>query len=137
MLSQCPKCLHEHIVRSGKVKGKQRYKCLSCSYHFTVNKLGKRIDPYFVVKALQLHLEGLSYREIERILGVNHVTVSNWVKHFGARKPFEYAYSPSYKILSNSQLSTYFEEHPPSSENGYLITPIGDKFMLISWNRFL
>jgi hypothetical protein len=34
---------------------------------FTVNKIGKKIDDY-VTKALQLYLEGLSFREIERLL---------------------------------------------------------------------
>jgi hypothetical protein len=29
---------------------------------FTVNKIGKKIDDYYVTKALQLYLEGLSYR---------------------------------------------------------------------------
>lgn len=137
MSSQCPKCISDSITKAGIVRGKQRFKCQSCGYHFTVNKLGKVVDPYFVVKALQLHLEGLSYREIERILGISHVSVANWVKHFGVKKPFEYKHKPVYKVLSNNQLSRYFEEYKPQSDKGYLITPIGDKFMLIQWDRFL
>lgn len=136
-MSQCPKCTSQDSVKAGVIKEKQRFKCLDCGYHYTVNKLGKTIDPYFVVKALQLHLEGLSYREIERILGLNNVTVANWVKHFGVKKPFRYNYKPKYKILSSSQLSQYFIDNTPTSNNGYLITPIGDKFMLLEWIRFL
>ena len=30
---------------------------------------------------------GMHYREIERILGVSHVTISNWVKEFKVIKP--------------------------------------------------
>ena len=66
----CPKCENSEIVKSGIVKGKQRYFCRDCKYYFTVNKIGKKIDDYYVTKALQLYLEGLSLREIERILGI-------------------------------------------------------------------
>ena len=41
----------------------QRFKCKSCGYYFTVENLEK-IDDYYVNKALQLYLEGLTYREI-------------------------------------------------------------------------
>lgn len=78
----CPKCQGIIIVKSGIIKDRQRYLCKSCNYYFTVNKLGKKIDDYYVTKALQLYLEGLSYREIERIIGVSHVSISNWVKEF-------------------------------------------------------
>ena len=64
----CPQCQSDEIVKSGIVNDRQRYKCKSCNYFFTVNKLGKKIDQYYVTKALQLYLEGLTYREIERIL---------------------------------------------------------------------
>lgn len=134
---QCPRCLNKKTVKSGLINGKQRFKCTECAYNFTVNKLGKQIDPYFIVKALQLYLEGLSYREIERIIGVNNVTIANWVKHFGAKKPFHQKHKPNYKILNNKQLSDYFKDNTPTSNQAFLITPIGDKFMLIQWNRFL
>ena len=75
----CPKCQSDNIVKSGIIKDRQRYLCKLCNYYFTVNKLGKKIDDYYVTKALQLYLEGLSFREIERIIGVSHVSISNWV----------------------------------------------------------
>jgi transposase-like protein len=81
MASQkCPKCDSLEIVKNGIIKERQRYRCQKCNYNFTVDKLGKGIDSYFVVKALQLYIEGVSYREIERLLGVSHVSVMNWVK---------------------------------------------------------
>lgn len=81
----CPKCQSDSIVKSGIIKDRQRYLCKSCNYYFTVNKLGKKIDDYYVTKALQLYLEGLSFREIERIIGVSHVSISNWVKSLRSR----------------------------------------------------
>ncbi|MFN8167053.1 MAG: IS1 family transposase [Bacteroidia bacterium] len=50
----CPRCKGEDVVKSGIVKGRQRYRCKPCNYFFTVLKEGKSIDPYYVIKALQL-----------------------------------------------------------------------------------
>ena len=53
----CPKCKQEDLVKSGVVKGRQRYRCRNCNYFFTVLKSGKNIDPYYVIKALQLYMQ--------------------------------------------------------------------------------
>ncbi|MCP4458154.1 MAG: IS1 family transposase, partial [Cytophagales bacterium] len=34
----CPKCSSSAGIKSGKIKGKQRYKCKKCSYHYTVQQ---------------------------------------------------------------------------------------------------
>jgi len=75
-----------------------------CNYHFSVNKIGKGIDSYYVVKALQLYVEGISFREIERILGVSHVSVMNWVRQYKIKAPEQYDYRPTYKVLSHEEL---------------------------------
>ena len=132
----CPKCQNNHIIKSGVINNKQRYLCKKCSYFFTVNKIGKKIDDYYVTKALQLYLEGLSYREIERIIGVSHVTISNWVKMFNIKKPSHADYHPTYKIFSHLELVEYLKNKSLLSGAGMIITELGDKFMLIKWERF-
>jgi transposase-like protein len=132
----CPKCQDNHIVKSGIIKGRQRYCCKKCNYFFTVNKIGKKIDNYYVTKALQLYLEGLSFREIERIIGVSHVTVSNWTKEFNIKKPTQADYHPTYKILNHLELVEYLKNKDQLSGAGMIITELGDKFMLIKWERF-
>ncbi len=132
----CPKCQNNHIVKSGVINNKQRYLCKKCNYFFTVNKIGKKIDDYYVTKALQLYLEGLSYREIERIIGVSHVTVSNWVRTFNIKKPSQTNYHPTYKIFSHLELVEYLKNKALLSGAGMIITELGDKFMLIKWERF-
>jgi len=133
----CPRCQSPQTVKAGQVSGRQRYKCKSCVYHFTVQKKGKEIDPYYVTKALQLYLEGLSYREIERIIGVSHVTVSKWVRQHGIRRFLQdFNYRPSYRILSRSELVEYLAEPEFLAGKGALITELGDKFMVIRWDRF-
>ncbi len=135
-LFSCPKCQNTHIIRSGIVRGKQRYLCKKCTYYFTVNKLGKKIDSYYVTKALQLYLEGLSFREIERILGVSHVTVSNWVRAYKIKKPTNSNYHPTYRIFNHLELVNYLKNKEQLSGAGMIITELGDKFMLIKWERF-
>ena len=132
----CPKCQDNQIVKSGVIKGRQRYVCKNCNYYFTVNKIGKKIDNYYVTKALQLYLEGLSYREIERIIGVSHVTVSNWIKEFNVKKPTQADFHPTYKILNHLELVEYLKNKKQLSGAGMIITELGDKFMLIKWERF-
>lgn len=135
-ITSCPNCASESYVKSGIVANRQRYKCKKCNYFFTVNKLGKKIDDYYVNKALQLYLEGLSAREIERILGISHVSILNWVKRYGVKKPKNKNYHPTYKILNNIELAKYFANPDNLKGAGAVVTELGDKFMLIKWSRF-
>ncbi|HCY89527.1 MAG TPA: hypothetical protein DHV17_04630 [Chitinophagaceae bacterium] len=132
----CPKCREEEVVKSGVVKGRQRYRCKTCGYFFTVLKEGKQIDPYYVIKALQLYMEGVSFREIERILGISHVSVMNWVKKYRITAPENYEYRPTYKVLDHTELQAFFTQRDSLKNSGCLITELGDKFMLIKWERF-
>lgn len=135
-ISSCPKCGNHQIVKSGIVNERQRYRCKKCNYYFTVNKIGKKIDDYYVTKALQLYLEGLSYREIERILGISHVTISNWVREFKVKKPKHGDYHPTYKIYNHHELIEFMKSKENLSGAGMVVTELGDKFMLIKWERF-
>ncbi len=132
----CPKCNSNEITKSGIVNSSQRYRCKSCNYNFTVQKLGKSIDSYMVIKSLQLYIEGVSYREIERLLGVSHVSVMNWVKRYNIKVPKQNLYTPTYKILKQSELVEFCKEPKNLVNKGMIITELGDKFMVIQWDRF-
>lgn len=131
----CPKCKTENINKSGIVKGRQRYLCKSCNYYFSVLKAGKSIDTYYVIKALQLYIEGVSLREIERLIGVSHVSVMNWVKKYGVSAPENQEYHPTYKVLRHDELTGYLANREQLKNAGMIITELGDKFMLIKWER--
>ena len=135
-INACPNCNSDNYIKSGVINNRQRYKCKSCGYFFSVNKLGKQIDNYYVNKSLQLYLEGLTYREIERIIGVSHVSIMNWVKKYGIKRPENFDYHPTYKILNAEELSLYFQNSENIKGAGVLVTELGDKFMLIKWERF-
>jgi len=132
----CPKCRSVEIVKSGIVKGRQRYKCRTCQYYFSVMKEGKSIDPYYVIKALQLYIEGVSLREIERILGISHVSVMNWIKRYNIKAPENLDYRPTYKVLNHAELIAFITDRTSLKAAGCMITELGDKFMVIKWERF-
>ncbi|GAB4395125.1 MAG: helix-turn-helix domain-containing protein [Microscillaceae bacterium] len=132
----CPKCGGSKATKSGIIRERQRYRCKTCSYYFTVSKLGKQIDNYYVIKALQLYIEGISYREIERLLGVSHVSVMNWVKKYRVQAPENSEYHPTYKILNHSELVEYLAKSDQLKGSGMIITELGDKYMMIKWERF-
>jgi transposase-like protein len=79
----CPKCSNSAAIKSGKIKGKQRYKCKKCNYHYTVQQKSTAKPKELKKYALQLYLEGLGFRSIGRILNVSNVSVLNWIRGFG------------------------------------------------------
>jgi len=77
----CPKCQAESYIKYGHVSGKQRYRCKQCGCQFT-RSTTKGISTHIKRFALQLYLEGLGFRSIERVLNVSNVTVMRWVKKY-------------------------------------------------------
>lgn len=136
MPNSCPKCQQKNVIKSGIVNERQRYLCKDCHYYFTVKKLGKQIDSYFVTKALQLYLEGLSYREIERIIGVSHVTISSWIKKYKIKRPSHSEFHPVYKVFKQNELVDFIQNEENIKGFGLIITEFGDKYMMIKWERF-
>lgn len=136
MPTSCPKCRSTDTVRNGRVEHRQRHLCRECGYTFTVAKLGKAIDPYYVVKALQLYVEGVPYREIERLLGVSHVSVMNWVEKYNVQLPAEPDYKPTYRVLTHLELAAFVANRDNLRSAGMIITELGDKYMVIRWERF-
>ena len=136
MPDTCPKCQQHNVVKSGIVKERQRFRCRDCNYYFTVKKLGNQIDDYYVTKALQLYLEGLSFREIERILGISHVTVSSWIKKYNISRPPHSEFHTTYKVFKQNELLEFMQKEENIKGSGLIITEFGDKYMMIKWERF-
>ena len=79
----CPKCNGSDRVKSGKIKGRQRYKCKNCNCNYTVTIKSTAKPKSLKRQALHLYLEGLGFRSIGRFLGVSNVSVLNWIREFG------------------------------------------------------
>ena len=132
----CPKCHSKDFVKSGIIKERQRFKCKSCNYYFTVQKLGKRIEGEYVIKALQLYLEGISFREIERILNVSHVSVMNWVKTYNIKRPKTTAnIQPEVQILKHKEVLALLDDESNIDHGGLLVTPMDSKYLVLTWKK--
>ncbi len=81
--NSCPNCSSTHFTKYGTREGKlQRYRCKKCNYRFTGETLVKKRDTYYKTKAVQLWLEGLTYKAIGHLLGFSDDTVSKWLKPY-------------------------------------------------------
>ena len=86
----CPHCHATNCVKNGTSRhGHQRWRCPVC--HKTFGDKDRRlVAPEKKAAALAQYLEGVGQRATERLLGVSHNSITNWVKQavFGqALKP--------------------------------------------------
>ncbi|MUL36218.1 FCD domain-containing protein [Gloeocapsopsis dulcis] len=77
---QCPRCQSFEVSRNGRRMGKQGYICRQCGRQFLTSYKSSRHSAEIREKCLTLHASGIGFREIERIVGVNHNTIIRWVK---------------------------------------------------------
>ena len=121
-IDKCPKCDSINFVKHGIVKNRQRYTCKKCNYNFTVPKMGKRIEKFYVVRALQSYLEGLGFRAIERIIGVSNVTVLNWIKQYGKALEKLRLEIQADSIIEVDELCSYVQSKKNEYGSGLLLT---------------
>jgi AcrR family transcriptional regulator/transcription elongation factor Elf1 len=76
----CPECQSEKLAKNGHRHGKQRYICKNCGRQFGIEPSERGYPSEIVQKCLELHAQGVSFREIERQTGVSHNTVINWAR---------------------------------------------------------
>ena len=89
-LMNCKYCHSENVVKNGRVKGKQVFKCKDCGKRFFKNnRFAKmRTDKNLIVAAINLYYDGLSLRKtqqnLKRLFGakVSQVTILNWIKKY-------------------------------------------------------
>jgi transposase-like protein len=104
----CPKCKSSHHVKDGIVRGKQRYKCKGCHYHYTVERKSDVKTSEIRRLALELYLEGLGFRSIGRILKISYGTVYTWVKEWSSYVSFPRRETPM-DIIELEKMLAYIE----------------------------
>jgi transposase len=135
LIRACPKCKSEHFIKNGKLHARQRYECKACGYNFTVSKLGKSKPPEVRRMALQLYLEGLSLRGIERLLKISHVTVLKWVRQWGKAKERlrREAEPKEVRQVEIDELCSYIGEKKSKSGYGWVWIESGGKCWILWW----
>ena len=115
----CPKCQSIEVVKNGKVQGKQRYKCKSCSLQFT--RLTPRGRPaQEKAMAVTLYTIGLSIRAIARLIGVSPTAVLKWIKTF-AKTHYEKPAPGDAIIVELDEMWHYLGSKKTSYGSGKLI----------------
>jgi AcrR family transcriptional regulator len=75
----CVNCHSDRVAKNGHRHGKQRYICRACGKQFADEYSQRGYPPEIKQQCLELHQQGVGFREIERQTGVSHNTVINWV----------------------------------------------------------
>lgn len=127
----CPKCSSSESIKRGRVRGLQRYQCKSCSYLYTVFKLGQSIERSYVIRSLQLYLEGLGFRAIERMMGISHVTVMNWVKKYGKDLSFLHKEDGGSREVEVDELHSYVGDKKKRYGSGVLLEGLVKKCWVV------
>lgn len=80
-MNECPRChATTRQVKSGRnASGSQRHQCQACRCRYTP-KPSERYGAEIRVQAVKWYANGISFQKIARHLGVDYVTVMNWVK---------------------------------------------------------
>ena len=105
-MNTCPYCqASNRQIKSGKQEsGSQRYKCQACGRRYTPEPSEQGYPAALRQQAVKLYLDGLNYRRIGRLLGVDHVSVMNWVKAHADQLPP----APRPEQVENAELDELF-----------------------------
>ena len=116
----CPKCKNSESTKDGIVKKKQRYKCRSCNYHYTVELKSTSKPRNTKRQALELYLEGLGFRSIGRFLNVSHVSVYKWIKSYG-KDLDDIKSDKKIEVVEMDEMHTYIGHKKTTAGFGYLL----------------
>ena len=131
IVMKCPKCKNDNKVKDGVVKNRQRFLCKSCGCHFTVEERGK---PQSLKRlALQLYLEGLGFRSIERLLGVSNVSVMQWIRAYGKKVFALRKKEEGIAVIEMNELRTYIRSKKTIAGCGWLLIGVGDNLSIPCW----
>lgn len=84
---KCPTCESTQLSKNGRHCGKQRYICKHCGRQFLESYLAKGYPEAVKRQCLELYVNGMGFRAIERVTGIHHTTVGLWVKQAGTTLP--------------------------------------------------
>ena len=106
---ECPECKSEHIRKNGKNRqGKQNYICAECGRQFIESYDSYRgYSDEFKRECLKVYVNGMGLRGIERVKGVHHTTVLNWVKQVGELLPEAYEPEVIPRVGELDELETF------------------------------
>ena len=64
------------------------FECFDCGRLFRDSYEARGYHPQVKKICLEMYLNGMGFRAIERVTGIHHTTILNWVKETGERNKF-------------------------------------------------
>ena len=137
-MNLCKGCGGSQLVKNGRnSKGKQRYRCKLCLRTFCEgdDRLKHTMDKR--LRVIQMYLEGVGIRSIERLENVSNPLIIYWIRHFSGilRKELQAAPLPNdvkdIEILELDELFTYCKKNSTKSMFGLLLTETETKLLTL------
>ena len=102
---KCPNCQAPNPRKYGFKNRKQRYQCRECGRIFQSSycEIGYSHDVKKI--CLRMYLNGMAFRAIERVTGIHHTTIINWVRKSGEDLSEDESANP--KVAQLDELQTY------------------------------
>jgi len=84
-MCECKNCRSEKVIKNGKVRGKQRFKCKTCGYNFVVGdeRTNEKITALKALVVLIYSLAKGSYGMLGKIFDRNRSLIYRWIKEAG------------------------------------------------------
>jgi transposase-like protein len=80
---KCPECNSTQTVKNGHRKGRQCYKCKQCDRQFLEFYRPWQYSQKIKLECLNLYIEGMGIRAIERLTNIHHTTILSWIRQAG------------------------------------------------------
>jgi len=119
---RCAHCESEKLVKNGKSRhGSQRWLCRQCG-KTCGERDGRRVEEGVRESAIAHYLEGAGQRSIERLLGVSHNSVMNWVLEEVEGKALEPVPASEVAWVEADELWTFVgKKKRPAGSGGLLV----------------
>lgn len=112
----CPQCQSSTFVKNGRRQGKQSYLCRDCNRQFRENPYPRAYSSDVKDLCVKMSLNGMGFRGIERVTGISHNSVINWVRQAEVAIPDENYEIP--EITQIDELQTFVGSKKTSSGCG-------------------
>jgi InsA N-terminal domain len=130
---QCTQCGCERIVKNGRSRhGHQRFKCRECGSTFGAED-HRRVAPELRESALRHYAEGVGLRATERLVGVSHNSVMNWVREEVAGLALAQVDAAQIDTIEADELWTYVGEKNSRFGSGGLLIALPAKYSAGRW----
>jgi hypothetical protein len=130
---QCSQCRSERIVKNGRSRhGHQRFKCRACGATFGAED-HRRVAAGLRENALRHYVEGVGLRATERLVGVSHNSVMNWVREEVAGLALAQVDAAQIDTIEADELWTYVGQKNSRFGSGGLLIALPTKYSAGRW----